>query len=149
MSGGFGAGLVIARDVSFIDPSHISLKKKVIIVDDNHHLLRLLITSFRSKGFIAQGINNGKDALAYLLDEKNTEEICLLVLERMLPDMDGLDILHQFHAKFSKRVPTFVLSILSSEKEILNGLRKGAAEYIVKPFSLQIFMEKALALLRP
>ena len=122
-------------------------KKRVIIVDDDEDLLALLIAAFQAQGFEPKGINNGTEAVAYLMDEKNQISTCLLILDRLLPDMNGMDILRQFRSKFDTKIPVLILSGLSSEKDILEGLKKGAVDYVTKPFSLPILMEKALALM--
>lgn len=123
-------------------------KNEVIIVDDDEDLLKLLVAAFISKGFEVKAITTGKAGLAYLLDEKNLEGAALLILDRMLPDMEGLDILKELEARFPGKVPVLILSVLTSEKDILSGLKTGAVDYIGKPFSLPILMEKALSLVR-
>jgi DNA-binding response OmpR family regulator len=122
-------------------------KKKVIIVDDDKDLLRLLSSSFKSKGFEVELLENGKEALTYLMDEKNIASACLLVLDRLLPDIEGLEIFRKLDAKFPSHFPVLILSALSAEKDVLEGLKVGAIDYISKPFSLPIFMEKALSLI--
>ncbi len=121
-------------------------KNQVVIVDDDEDLLRLLVSAFQAQGFETKGVTTGKEALKILLDETQVASTCLFILDRMLPDMDGLDILKQFRDKFPNQVPVLILSTLSSEKDILEGLKKGAVDYISKPFSLPILLEKALKL---
>ncbi len=118
-------------------------KNKVIIVDDDEDLQRLLAFSFKEKGYEPLCLTTGKEALSYLLKDENTQDAALLILDRILPDMEGLDILKQFKPK----MPLLILSALSSEKDILAGLKVGAVDYISKPFSLPIFMQKAISLI--
>lgn len=120
----------------------------VVIVDDDEDLLRLLMTSFKSQGFEVKGFITGKEALDYLLDEAHIQSMCLLVLDRMLPDMDGLEVLRQLHEHSTHRVPVLILSLLSAEKDIMEGLQQGAVDYITKPFSVLILMQKARTLIR-
>ena len=117
---------------------------KVIIVDDDEDLLRLLVFAFKEKGFEPSTLSTGKEALSYLMREENTKDAVLLILDRILPDMEGLDILKQFKPK----IPVLILSALSSEKDVLAGLKLGAVDYIPKPFSLPILMQKALSLIK-
>lgn len=123
-------------------------KNKIIIVDDDEDLLKLLASSFKSKGFEVKTLANGKDGLDYLLSEKNLKEASLIILDRMLPDMDGLDILKALKEKTDLKVPVLILSVLSSEKDVLAGLKKGAIDYVAKPFSLPVFMQKAMSLMK-
>ena len=125
----------------------MSKKTTVLIVDDDRDLLRLLSAAFKSKGFEVHTMKNGKEALEDLMDEQNITSACLLVLDRMLPDMDGLEIFKKFQNQFLGRLPVLILSALSAEKDVLEGLKVGAIDYITKPFSLPIFMEKALSLI--
>lgn len=119
---------------------------KIVIVDDDEDLLRLIIASFKAEGFDVVGFATGKQGLAYLMEEKNVESLSLLILDRMLTDMDGMDILKQFKAKYGARVPVLILSVLGAEKDVMEGFKKGAVDYIPKPFSLPILIQKARAL---
>lgn len=120
---------------------------KVILVDDDEDLLRILIFCFKGKGFETHGITTGKEALEYLLNEKNMEDVALVVLDRMLPDMEGLDILTKFIAKYQNKIPVIILSVLGTDKDIIEGLKKGATDYLEKPFNQEVLMEKALSLI--
>ncbi len=120
---------------------------KIIIVDDDEDLLRILVFYFEGKGFEVHTIATGKEAVKFLLNEKNMKEVCLLVLDRMLPDMEGLDILTRFTEKYHHQVPVLILSVLGSDKDIIEGLKKGAVDYVKKPFNHDVLMQKALSLI--
>lgn len=122
--------------------------EKVIIVDDDEDLLRSLSFILKSEGLEVQEFTMGKEALAYLLKDENINSCSLLILDRLLPDMDGLDILKSLNAKFPQHCPTLILSLLSSDKDVLSGLTTGALDYITKPFNLEIFTEKVKKLTR-
>lgn len=120
----------------------------IVVVDDDADLTQLLDHAFGSRGFDVKVLNDGKSAWKYLFDEKGYLETDLLILDRILPDRDGMDILHEWRKIEDKAPPVLVLSVLSSEKEVLSGLKQGALDYIPKPFNLQILVNKALALLK-
>lgn len=122
-------------------------KRKVVIVDDDEDILKLLVHEFRELGFEVETFKLGKEALAFLSNEKNIQDVFLLILDRILPDMDGLDVLRAF-SKSKKKIPTLILSVLSSESDILSGLQDGAVDYIAKPFSVFFLVQKALNLLK-
>lgn len=126
----------------------VSTRNRVIIVDDDEDLLKLLSSSFQSKGYEVKTFVTGKEGSSYVLSEKNLTHACLIILDRMLPDMDGIDILKNLKEKNSFEVPVLILSVLSSEKDVLSGLKKGAVDYVAKPFSLPVFMQKAMSLIK-
>lgn len=123
-------------------------KNEIIIVDDDEDLLKILASAFQAKGFQVKTFVKGKDGLDHLLNDKNIDSVALIILDRMLPDMDGLDILKAFQTKFPGRIPVLILSVLSSEKDVLSGLKKGAVDYVAKPFSMPILMQKADSLIK-
>ena len=124
-------------------------KKKIIIVDDDEDLLKMLVYAFKAKGFATEEFTTGKKALHYLLNKKNLKDACLLILDRMLPDMEGLDILKQFDEKYPEgHIPVLILSALSAEKDVLEGLKLGAVDYVTKPFGLPVLLQKAMTLIK-
>lgn len=122
-------------------------KNKIIIIDDDEDLLELLDVSLSTQGFEVHKIKNGKEALRYLLAEENTKSACLIILDRMLGDMEGLDVLKKYAEKFQSHLPVLILSVLSAEKDVIEGFKKGAVDYITKPFSIPILVNKALSLI--
>lgn len=124
------------------------MTKKVVIVDDDEDLLRLIGTSFRSKGFEVIEFKDGHSAEEFLFNEQNAKEISLLILDRLLPDTDGLKLLQQINQKYSPPYPVLFLSTLSSEKDVVQGLSQGAVDYIAKPFNMNILMQKATQLIK-
>src|SRR3989339_1672444 len=119
-----------------------NISKKISIVDDDEDLLKLFIAAFEGKGFQVKTFVSGKEAIKGLIDKKEIESTDLLILDRMLPDMDGLEILQEIQKKTSLKCPVLFLSVLSSEKDILIGLKEGAIDYITKPFSIDVLLEK-------
>ncbi|MCH9613083.1 MAG: putative transcriptional regulatory protein TcrX [Chlamydiia bacterium] len=120
---------------------------KIIVVDDDVDLLRIISLSVKKEGFEPTEFLNGSEASNFLKDTANHEEVAIVILDRLLPDMDGLDILNEFKANNPNNIPVLILSGLSSEKDIVAGLDKGAVDYITKPFSLKILMQKVHSLI--
>jgi len=120
---------------------------KILAVDDDQDLLHLIATTLKSQNFEVETIANGREAIAYLSDQANAEKIGLLILDRMLPDMDGLDILKFVLEKYPNKIAVLILSALSSEKDTLEGLKRGAVDYMTKPFSINVLLQKAKQLI--
>jgi len=121
--------------------------KKVIIIDDDESLTTLLIPAFNAKGFEAESYNTGQSALDFLLKEGSLETIALIILDRILGDIDGMEVLKKISEKHPKHPPILILSVLSSEKDIIKGLTEGAIEYIAKPFKVPELLSKAMILI--
>ncbi len=134
--------------IALVDAGMNDKKKKIVIVDDDEDILKLLDHEFVGLGFTVQTFMTGEPALTFLLDEKNLDDVFLVILDRVLPDMDGIDILHQFTAKSKVKIPVLILSLLGSEKDVLEGLQGGAVDYIAKPFSVYLLIQKAINLLK-
>ena len=117
--------------------------KRILIVDDDQNLLRLLQASFKSKGFEVDALSSGVETMNYLKDEGKVNSLSLIVLDRILPDFDGTEILRVFNEKYAGRVPVIILSSLSSEKDVMEGLSKGAHDYLTKPFNAEVLLHKA------
>jgi len=122
--------------------------KKIIIIDDDEDLLKLLRFAFKEKGFEVKTFSLGQEALKFLINESNLYGCELIILDRMIPDINGLDILTAYLRATKRKIPVLILSALSSEQEILNGLKKGAIDYVTKPFNLPFLMQKAMELIR-
>lgn len=125
----------------------VEKRNTIVIVDDDLDLLKLLLFAFEAEGFDVKGFTNGKEAIEYLNLDTNIRTTRLLILDRLLPDMDGLDILRQFSQKLKAHTPVLILSVLSGERDVLSGLKEGAVDYIEKPFNLTILMEKTTTLM--
>ena len=121
--------------------------KKIVIVDDDIHIVNLLTYALNAKGFQVLSFEKGKEALDFLLDDTNMKNTALLILDRVLPDMDGIEILRAWKNKYAVHPPVFILSLLASEKDVLAGVKLGAIDYITKPFNLQVMVEKLILLL--
>ena len=123
------------------------MDRLVVIVDDDKDLLDMLIFSFEAEGFLVKGLENKTKAMEFLMNKEILQQISLLILDRLLPDGDGLDILKELQTIMPKQIPVLFLSVLSSERDVLTGLKHGAIDYVAKPFSLPVLLTKALGLI--
>ncbi|PKM60152.1 MAG: DNA-binding response regulator [Firmicutes bacterium HGW-Firmicutes-4] len=116
--------------------------KKVLVVDDEPKIIEVVESFLESKGFTVFTAENGKQALE-IFDREN---IALIVLDLMLPDMTGEEICVQIRKK--SRVPIIMLTAKIEESDMLKGLNIGADDYITKPFSLKALYARIEAVLR-
>lgn len=124
-------------------PRVVAAEAKVLVVDDEPYLADLLMTSLRFAGFDVRVAATGTEALA-LADEFRPE---LLVLDVMLPDLDGFSVLHQLRAT-GRPLAVVFLTARDDTQDKVSGLTLGGDDYITKPFSLEELIARIRAVLR-
>ena len=118
---------------------------RVLIVEDDADINATLAEALRVAGYDAVSAWTGEAAL----DEVERRCPDLVLLDQMLPDLDGLDICRRLRgAPRTKRVPIIFLTARAGEAARVRGLRAGADDYVVKPFSLQEVVLRVQGLLR-
>jgi two-component system phosphate regulon response regulator PhoB len=121
------------------------MTKKILIVEDEHDLIRLIKYNLEKEGFRVSSVTDGSLVMA----ELRREEPDLLVLDLMLPGMDGLEICRQVrrHDRYAG-IPILMLTARSGEADRVVGLELGADDYVTKPFSMRELVARIRALLR-
>lgn len=117
--------------------------RRVLIVEDDKETRDYVERGFADEGYAVQVADNGRDGL-YLATGGTFDAI---ILDRMLPELDGLSVLKSLRAAGLK-TPVLLLTAVSAVDERVRGLRVGADDYLVKPFSLQELLARLEALLR-
>lgn len=115
---------------------------KILIIDDEPNILDIVEAYLSAQKYQVMRAETGKEALAIFQSFRPD----LLVLDLMLPDMTGLEICGEIR-KYS-HVPIIMLTAKSSENDILTGLRMGADDYLVKPFSPKELVARVETVLR-
>jgi len=106
-------------------------KKKILVVEDEESLLKLESILFASKGYAVTGVRDGKSALESLAGDRPD----LVVLDIMLPDLDGFEICRSIKDNPETRfLPVIMLTAKKSSQDIERGRLAGADAYITKPF---------------
>lgn len=117
--------------------------RRVLIIEDDVETRDFIAQGFASEGFATELADNGRDGL-FLATDGTFDAI---ILDRMLPGLDGLSLLKSLRAA-GLNTPVLLLTAMSAVDERVKGLRAGADDYLVKPFSLQELLARAEALLR-
>jgi two-component system OmpR family response regulator len=115
----------------------------VLVVDDEENVTHLVSSALRFDGFDTLTAANGTDALARVADSDPD----LVVLDVMMPGMDGLGVLQNLRAAGSQ-VPVIFLTARDTSSDRIVGLRSGADDYVVKPFSIEELLARVHAVLR-
>lgn len=104
---------------------------RILIIEDDQEIARYLRKGLSEAGHIVEHADNGRDGL-YLATGESFDAI---ILDRLLPQMDGLTVLTALRATGAS-VPVLILSALSQVDDRIKGLRAGGDDYLVKPFAL-------------
>ncbi|SRR5574343_31957 len=117
---------------------------KILIVDDEPNIVLSLDYLVRKKGFTPFIARNGSEALAIAEKEKPN----MVVLDIMMPDIDGYEVCKQIKANASlEHTKIIFLSAKSRQEDIDKGLAMGADQYVTKPFSTKQIMQEIINLL--
>ena len=119
------------------------LDREILVVDDEKDLRTMIRSIFESAGYTqVTTAASGQEALAVMA--KKTPGI--IVLDVMMPDMDGFQVLQKIREK--NNVPVLMLTAKSDEEDKVSGLRLGADDYLTKPFSINELMARIHSLVR-
>ena len=118
---------------------------KILVVDDEANIRMLLKFNLEKAGFLVQEAENGKNALALVTKEKPD----LLLLDLMLPEIDGLEVCRRLKgSSATASLPIIMLTAKNEEVDKVIGLELGADDYIAKPFSPRELIARIKAVLR-
>lgn len=116
---------------------------RLLIAEDDPRLLKTLVHIFESNKFIADGVLNGEDALFYA----RTEEYDGLVLDIMMPGLDGIQVLQKLR-EMNITTPALFLTARTEVEQRVEGLDAGADDYLPKPFATSELLARVRAMLR-
>ena len=116
---------------------------QILIIEDNHDLAFGLRTNLEVQGYDIELAENGRQGLALAMQES----FDLIILDLMLPEIGGIDVLRQLRKK-DRQTPVLILTAKGNEVDKVMGLRLGADDYVTKSFGLMELMARVEALLR-
>lgn len=116
---------------------------KVLVVDDEERMRKLISDFLKIKGYETVEAGDGEKAIDVFFADK---EIALIILDVMMPKMDGWEVLKT--VREHSKVPVIMLTARTEETDELKGFEYGADEYISKPFSPKILVARVEAILR-
>lgn len=117
-------------------------KSKILIVDDELQIRKMLNIFLETASFNVEESESGKQALRM----SSSVRPDLILLDLGLPDIDGKEVIAQIRER--SRLPIIVMSVRSSDEEIVAALQAGADDYIVKPFNSHVLLARIKANLR-
>nr|WP_281426208.1 response regulator transcription factor [Miltoncostaea oceani] len=117
---------------------------RVLVVDDEESIVQLLCTALRYEGFATASAASGREALTQAAEFRPD----LVLLDVMLPDIDGFEVHRRLSGATAGRLPVVFLTARRETDDRVRGLTIGADDYVVKPFSLEELIARVRAVLR-
>ena len=117
-------------------------QQTIILVDDDRNIITSVAMALEAEGFLVKTFNDGEEGLKGILADTPD----LVVLDIKMPRMDGMEVLSKLREKSA--LPVIFLTSKDDEVDEVIGLRMGADDYITKPFSQRLLIERIRALLR-
>jgi two-component system OmpR family response regulator len=116
---------------------------RVLVVEDDPEVAAYLVKGLKEQGYNVDHAGDGKDGLFLA----NSEDYDVMIIDRMLPALDGLTIVKSVRAA-GKTTPLLVLSALGDVNDRVEGLRAGSDDYLIKPFAFSELLARLDALVR-
>lgn len=120
------------------------IRKAVLVIEDDRHILELLRVCLEQEGYRVVTEENG----ARGMEKARRERFDLIILDLMLPGKDGFSICRELSAGGGHKTPILILTAKGDEADRVLGLRLGADDYVVKPFSTRELAARVEAILR-
>lgn len=121
------------------------MKEQILLVEDDTSLSEVLAYNLQQAGFDVSVARDGQDAL----NQSRHRAFDLMILDLMLPILDGLEVCRRIRSDGSRQCPRIMmLTAKAEEADQVVGLAMGADDYVTKPFSVKVLLERVKALLR-
>ena len=118
---------------------------RILVVEDDPSIRMGLEDTLKAKGYEVEVVGRGSDGA----ERATSGRYDLVVLDVMLPDIDGFEVCRRIRAsKASRRLPVIILSARGAELDRVRGLELGADDYVTKPFSLMELLARVASVLR-
>ena len=120
-------------------------KEKILVVDDEEDILELVRYNLDREGYQVLCAVSGEEAL----EMAASEPVDLIILDLMLPGIDGLEVARRLkHNMNTREIPIVMLTAKGEEADVVAGLELGADDYVTKPFSPRILIARMKAVIR-
>jgi two-component system alkaline phosphatase synthesis response regulator PhoP len=120
-------------------------REHVLVVDDEHDILELVQYNLEKEGYRVTAVATGEDALTAARSKLPD----IVILDLMLPGVDGLDVCRRLQSDAATRgIPIVMLTAKGTEADVVAGLELGASDYVTKPFSPRVLTARIRAVLR-
>jgi two-component system phosphate regulon response regulator PhoB len=140
-----GTDGLFASSSTLIRKDNIMPQEKILVIDDEEDILELLRFNLSREGYQVSCAASGEEALSLVRSDIPN----LILLDLMLPGMDGLEVARRLKSNSNtKNTPIVMLTAKGEEADIVAGLELGADDYVTKPFSPRVLVARVRAVLR-
>ena len=120
-------------------------RNKIVVIEDEPDIMEIVSYNLKREGYSVVGVDRGDEGLNVIRNQSPN----LVVLDLMLPGMDGLSICQQMKSDpIVRDIPVIIISAKGEESDIVIGLELGADDYLAKPFSPRELLARVKAVLR-
>jgi DNA-binding response OmpR family regulator len=125
----------------------VEYKKTILIIDDMKQVRDILWFSLKQEGYKPILAENGPMGLKLLFDDDN--KVDLVILDVMMPKMDGFKVLEIMRTSnnLASKNPVIMLTAKAQKEDVIKGLKKGANDYVLKPFKFSELLSKVQKLI--
>lgn len=116
---------------------------RILLVEDEEHLQENIKMNLEMENYEVVAVDNGVDALKKFSDQRFN----LVILDIMLPEMDGFQVCEQIRLE-DMEIPVLFLTAKDSSQDVIRGLKKGADDYLTKPFNLEELLLRVKSLVK-
>jgi CheY-like chemotaxis protein len=125
-------GLMTMITDNVVEGTRMDTKKTIMVVDDNPDIITIVKTILEGRGYTVYSASSGPELLTLLPNQKPD----LIILDIMMPEMDGLEVLTRLKGKNeTASIPVILLTAKVQYEDVLGGYKLGADYYITKPFT--------------
>jgi DNA-binding response OmpR family regulator len=117
--------------------------QRILVIDDDPAVTSLLKRGLSYEGFVVDTASTGQEGLAKTREHPSD----LVILDVMMPNLSGLDVLHRLRAA-DKQLPILMLTAKDAPTDQIEGLESGADDYVTKPFTFEVLLARIRSLLR-
>ena len=121
------------------------MQRDILVIEDDEDILELIEYNLKKEGYSTTGVTTGEEGLA----AARVRPPHLILLDLMLPGLDGLEVCRELKADTETRhIPIVIVSAKGEESDVVAGLELGADDYVTKPFSPRVLVARVRAVLR-
>ncbi|MDG5787975.1 response regulator transcription factor [Evansella sp. AB-P1] len=120
------------------------MEERILLVDDESEMRKLLRVCLSPQGYLLEEAPNGEEAL----NKITKDHYDIIILDIMMPEMDGFELLKKLRNHLDNQTPVILLTALGDTERVVEGLRIGADDYMVKPFEPKVLIARVQSVLR-